>query len=84
MCLGIPGRVARWIDRSSLTALAEIDFGGITRRCQMACVPEAQEGDYVVVHAGVALTTIDRNAAEQLLATLDQLAESDDPEVGHA
>lgn len=70
MCLGVPGRVASWIDRDPLMAAAEIDFGGVKKRCQMACVPEAQEGDYVLVHAGVALTIIDRAAAEQLLATL--------------
>jgi hydrogenase expression/formation protein HypC len=77
MCLGVPGRVAVWIDRDSLMAEAEIDFGGVRKRCQMACVPEAQAGDYVLVHAGVALTIIDRAAAEQLLATLAALNDVD-------
>ena len=76
MCLGVPGRVAGWIDRDPLMAAAEIDFGGVKKRCQMACVPEAQEGDYVLVHAGVALTIIDRAAAEQLLATLTALEDT--------
>ena len=73
MCLGVPGRVAGWIDRDSLMAAADIDFGGIRKRCQMACVPEAQVGDYVLVHAGIALTIIDREAAKQLLETLTAL-----------
>ena len=73
MCLGVPGCVAGWIDRDPLMAAAEIDFGGVKKRCQMACVPEAQVGDYVLVHAGIALTIIDREAAEQLLATLTAL-----------
>lgn len=77
MCLGVPGRVAGWIDRDPLMAAAEIDFGGVRKRCQMACVPEAQEGDYVLVHAGVALTIIDRESAEQLLATLAALNDSE-------
>jgi hydrogenase expression/formation protein HypC len=51
MCLGIPGQVSRWIDVDPLMASAEIDFGGVKKRCQMACVPEAREGDYVLVHA---------------------------------
>lgn len=71
MCLGVPGRVARWLDRDPLMATAEIDFGGITKRCQMACVPEAREGDYVLVHAGVALTTLDHQEAERRQALLD-------------
>ncbi len=70
MCLGVPGRIACWIDRDPLMAVAEIDFGGIKKRCQMACVPDAQVGEYVLVHAGIALTTIDDEAAERLLATL--------------
>ena len=61
-------------------ATAEIDFDGITKRCQMACVPEAQAGDYVLVHAGIALTIIDREAAEQLLAMLTTLGDSESNE----
>ena len=76
MCLGVPGRVAHWIDRDPLMAVAEIDFGGLCKRCQMACVPEAEVGDYVLVHAGVALTVLDTVAAEQLLSTLDSLHET--------
>lgn len=71
MCLGVPGRIARWIDRDPLTGIAEIDFGGVTKQCHMACVPQAREGDYVLVHAGVALTIIDQQAAEKSLADLD-------------
>ncbi len=73
MCLGVPGRVAQWISKDPLLALAEIDFGGIRKRCHMACVPDAQEGDYVLVHAGIALTVIDQQAARQ---TLDDLSSS--------
>lgn len=62
MCLGVPGRVHRWLDRAELTAEAEIDFGGVRKRCHMACVPQAVEGDFVLVHAGVALTILDPSA----------------------
>ena len=75
MCLGIPGCVTRWVDRDPLMARAEIDFGGVKKRCQMACVPEATEGDYVLVHAGIALTIIDRVEAERVLETLEQLGD---------
>lgn len=70
MCLGVPGQVARWISKDPLLAVADIDFGGIRKRCHMACVLEAQEGDYVLVHAGIALTVINQQAARQTLADL--------------
>lgn len=73
MCLGVPGRLAAWIDRDPLLAAAEIDFGGVTKRIHMACVPMAKVGDYVLVHAGIALTVIDQKSARQLL---DEFAEA--------
>jgi len=75
MCLGIPGKVIRWLDRDPLLAAAEIEFAGVRRVCQMACAPEAALGDYVIVHAGVAISRIDEAAARQTLA---DLAGSDD------
>ena len=47
MCLGIPGKVVRWIERGSPFAQAEVEFDGLRRVCHLACVPEAEEGDYV-------------------------------------
>lgn len=76
MCLGVPGRLAAWIDRDPLLAVADIDFGGVKKRVHMACVHDACVGDYVLVHAGVALTVIDRQAAEQLLADLSKVPSS--------
>ena len=70
MCLGVPGRLAAWINHDPLMAAADIDFGGVKKRIHMACVPDAEVGDYVLVHAGVALTVINREAADQLLNTL--------------
>ena len=75
MCLAIPGRVVRWIDTDPLLAVAEVEFGGVTRRCHMACVLEARVGDYVVVHAGVAIAQLDADAAAQSLADLASLPE---------
>ena len=72
MCLGVPGCLSKWINRDPLMASAEIDFGGIKKVCQMACVPEAIEGDYVLVHAGVALTIIDQAAAKDTLDAIDR------------
>lgn len=80
MCLGIPGKVVRWIHRSGPFAEAEIEFDGVRRSCHMACVPEAAEGDYVIVHAGIAITRVDPAAAQQLLDELAALGVTDDDE----
>lgn len=70
MCLAIPGQVVRWLEKQPPFCEAEVRFLGITRRCNLSCVPEVREGDYVIVHAGVAISIVDAAAAEQLLATI--------------
>lgn len=79
MCLGVPGRVVEWLDRDPLLARAQIEFEGVRRVCHLACVPEAEVGDYVIVHAGVAISRIDAEAAERLLDELRSIGEADVP-----
>lgn len=76
MCLAIPGRVIRWIDTDPITASAEVEFGSVRRRCHMACVPDAVPGDFVIVHAGVAISLLDTDQADHLLADLSNLSDS--------
>ena len=71
MCLGIPGQIVRWINRDPIFATADVQFGGIRRVCHMACALDANVGDYVVVHAGIAISRIDTIEAERLI---DELA----------
>jgi len=75
MCLGVPGRVVEWIDRDPLLAQAWIEFDGLRKECSLACVPEAEVGDYVIVHAGLAICRIDAERAAELLAVLGRLDE---------
>lgn len=77
MCLGIPGKLVRWIERDATFASAEIEFDGVRRVCHMACVTEANEGDYVIVHAGIAISRID---AEEAQRVFDELAALGDDE----
>lgn len=74
MCLGVPGRVVNWIERDPLFAQAEIDFGGIRKVCHMACVPEAEIGDFVIVHAGVAITLVDETGADRFWREMDSFS----------
>ncbi len=75
MCLGVPGRVVRWIDRCEPFARAEVEFGGIRREVAMDCVPDAGEGEFVIVHAGVAISIVAADEAELLLAELQRMGE---------
>jgi len=73
MCLGTPGKVVRWIEREGLMAQAEIEFDGVRRACHMACTTEAEEGDYVIVHAGVAISRIDAEEARRVFEELARM-----------
>ena len=76
MCLGVPGKLLQWLDREPVFGRGLVEFGGIQRECQMACVPEAQPGDYVVVHAGLAICLINEAEAKQTLLDLEMLGTS--------
>jgi hydrogenase expression/formation protein HypC len=73
MCLGVPGQVVQWIDRDPTFARARIEFDGIGRECHMACVLEAEVGDYVIVHAGIAICRLDADEADRVLTELRRL-----------
>lgn len=74
MCLAVPGRVVEWLERESPFARAAVEFGGVRRDVNMVFVPEATEGDYVLVHAGVAIGCIDAEEAAKVFETLRELA----------
>ena len=58
---------------------AIVEFGGVRREVSMACVPDAAEGDYVMVHAGIAISRVDADEAARVLETLREL-DLDEPE----
>lgn len=72
MCLGIPGRITLIRNLEHLR-MATVDFGGATREVCLDSVPEAEEGDYVIVHVGYAIALLDEAEAAATLALLDQL-----------
>ncbi len=75
MCLGVPGRVIERQEGHDTLVAAIVEFGGVRRKVCIACVPEALPGDYVIVHAGIAITRIDADEAERLLEELRQAGE---------
>jgi len=62
----------------SLSRMGQVDFGGIQKDVNLAYVPEAKVGDYVIVHVGFALSTVDEseaNAVFEYLRQMDDLLE---------
>ncbi|CAN5176799.1 hypothetical protein BH10PLA2_BH10PLA2_25250 [soil metagenome] len=75
MCLGVPGLVIDIPNPADALAWATVEFAGIRRKVCLACVPEARAGDYVIVHAGFALSMIDANEAQQVFRYLEATGE---------
>jgi hydrogenase expression/formation protein HypC len=76
MCLGIPGKIVDIYESGGLR-MGKVDFGGVSRETCLAYVPEAEVGDYTVVHVGFAIS---RLSEEEAQATLDILREMGDLE----
>jgi len=78
MCLGVPGRIASMKTDGTLL-MGVVDFGGATREVCLSYVEgDAGIGDYVLVHAGFAISTIDEDEAHRTLELLAGLSESAD------
>ena len=73
MCLAIPGLILG-IEGEDLTRQGRVAFGGIIKLVNLAYVPEASVGDYVLVHAGFGIATVDAEEAEKTLQELADLA----------
>jgi len=72
MCLAIPGKVAQIVEKDGIRT-GRVQFGGVTRQACLDFVPEAQEGDYVMVHVGFAISVVDREEAERTYALLESM-----------
>jgi len=72
MCLGIPGRIIEIYEQNGLK-MGRVDFGGVVRETCLAYVPEAQVGDYTIVHVGFALNLIDEAEAQKTLELFNQI-----------
>ena len=74
MCLGIPGRIVEISGNEDvLLRMGKVDFGGIVREVSLVYVPEAEVGDYVIVHVGFALHTVDEAEALETLALFREI-----------
>jgi hydrogenase expression/formation protein HypC len=67
MCLAIPGKLTAKTEEAGMLS-RRVEFGGIERMACLDFVPDAQVGDYVLVHVGFAISRIDEEEATKTLA----------------
>lgn len=72
MCLGIPGKIVEIYEVNGLR-MGKVDFGGIVKEACLVYVPEAQVGDYTLIHVGFALNIIDEREALETLSLLREI-----------
>lgn len=72
MCLAIPGKILD-ISQQNAIRTGRVEFGGIVSQVCLDFVPEAQEGDYVIVHVGFAISKVAREEAERTYRALEAM-----------
>lgn len=76
MCLAVPAKIMSLNDADDdLLRTGNVDFSGVQKEISLAYVPEANVGDYVIVHAGFALSVLDESEALASLQAFQELAE---------
>ena len=73
MCLAVPGKLLSITGEDPLARAGKVSFGGILKEVNLTCVPEAKVGDYVIVHAGLAISVLDEEEAARTLQYLQEI-----------
>ncbi len=72
MCLGIPGKIVEVYEQDG-TRMGKVDFDGIVKEICLSFVPEAEVGDYTIVHVGFGITKVDEESAHETLALMSEM-----------
>ena len=75
MCLAVPGKLMSIEGDDPLLRSGRVSFGGIIKEVNLSLVPEVVIGDYLLVHAGFAISTIDEEEANRVFSLLDEIDE---------
>jgi hydrogenase expression/formation protein HypC len=81
MCLAIPGKIVEFHENQGVR-MSKVDFGGITREACIEYLPDAQLGDYVLVHVGFAISKVDEDEAARTYKYLEEMKQLDELEAG--
>jgi hydrogenase expression/formation protein HypC len=72
MCLGIPGKIVEVYEQDG-TRMGRVNFDGIVKEICLSFVPEAEVGDYTIVHVGFGITKVDEESAHETLALMNEM-----------
>ena len=75
MCLAVPGRILSIDGDDPVLRAGRVDFAGIVKQVNLSYVPDARIGDYVLVHVGFAISTVDEHEAAQVFAYLRDMGD---------
>jgi len=75
MCLAVPGKIVTIEGEDEVLRSGRVNFGGVIKQVNLAYVPEAKVGDYVLVHVGFAINTINEEEANQVFEYLREMGE---------
>lgn len=78
MCLAVPGQIISIENDDPIFRKGKVSFNGIIKDVNLAYVPEASVGDYVVVHVGFAISRLDESEANRVFEYLEQMEELDE------
>lgn len=78
MCLAVPGKVISISGDDPIMRTGKVNFGGIVKEINLAYVPEAQIGDYVIVHVGFAISLVNEAEAQRVFEYLKEMDELGD------
>jgi len=82
MCLAVPGKIDYFVaDDPEAMKMAKVDFGGIKKIINLDLVPEADVGDFVLVHVGIAISKVDEEEAQRTLNFLEGMGELDEMKI---
>lgn len=70
MCLAVPGKLIEITNHDPVFRTGKVDFGGVIREVNLAFVPEAEVGNYVNIHVGVAISILDEDEARKIFEEL--------------
>jgi hydrogenase expression/formation protein HypC len=76
MCLAVPGKLISIAGEDPFQRTGKVSFGGIMKDVNLACLPDAQVGDYVIVHVGMAISRLDEAEANEVFTYLKQIEEA--------
>jgi hydrogenase expression/formation protein HypC len=75
MCLGIPGKVLEVTHTELGLTSGKVEFGGVVKEVNLSYTPEVEPGQYVIVHVGFAISTLDEREAREVFRYLEEIGE---------